>query len=653
MSEKDLKSQYTVPDSDAAGTHEDELTRGKKIFSGEEHLVQPGKAEKKKKKKKSGEINVVRVRLTTIAVMLGLVIVGGLFGLKYINQVKAGEAEISEGVKSSLKSIANNTEIMQYAKGMKNDLKQVLECIKAKDVDGAEAAELSMKKNLAELKKCLDPDSLTAKALGAVAGSQLESANKLIDIAERGTADLLDPMIALMKQYPLTELKVDGGFNTTLMIEYIAFLEKSLPEIEQIIGELNSVDVSLFDTDGKIAEYTEKITNLYNTYSPYIEYLPPIKALLGGGEDRLYIFAAQNSAEIRSSGGFPGACGTIRIKDGVLKISDFTSCYNMFYFNAPYTAYVTDLENKLFNHKLEATWDSDFCPDFERVAEIWTLGYEDRNGEMPDGVISATPVIIQRLLSFLGSITLSDGTELNGENATKFLEHDVYFKYLSDSSQASADYVDQLFAETAKTTLSLLMSTFDFGHLTDYLAFFLESVADRTLMVYLRDEEEQQLIRDAGWAATLNNDPMNPELGVFVSSCAASKMGWFLDIDTQIGTPTENGDGTKSYDCSITFSNAISFEEACTGGFYIIGMYNGGINVYYYIIAPAGATIDYVSSTGYKGIARETYEGHNIAYMLDETVWYNSTVTINIGITTAPGANDMGYMQTPTMTAYR
>ena len=61
-------------------------------------------------------------------------------------------------------------------------------------------------------------------------------------------------------------------------------------------------------------------------------------------------------------------------------------------------------------------------PDFERVGSIRAHSYESRNGIHVDGVISLTPVIIQKILKYTGGVTLSDGTELNGDNATKVLQ---------------------------------------------------------------------------------------------------------------------------------------------------------------------------------------------------------------------------------------
>ena len=117
--------------------------------------------------------------------------------------------------------------------------------------------------------------------------------------------------------------------------------------------------------------------------------------------------------------------------------------------------------------------DACFDPDFERVAYIWALAYEQKNSEHVNGVVSLTPAIIQGMLKYIGNVTLSDGTELTSENATKVLQYDLYYKYLNANAAATAgDYVDDLFAETAKATMSKLVSDFDVKKAGDYYKVF-------------------------------------------------------------------------------------------------------------------------------------------------------------------------------------
>ena len=69
------------------------------------------------------------------------------------------------------------------------------------------------------------------------------------------------------------------------------------------------------------------------------------------------------------------------------------------------------------------------------------------------------------------------------------------------------------------------------------------------------------------------------------------KLGWFLDIDTEIGEPVVNDDGTRTYDVTATYSNVLNNADKVNAGNYILGSYGGTITGYIHIFAPAGGTI--------------------------------------------------------------
>ena len=110
-------------------------------------------------------------------------------------------------------------------------------------------------------------------------------------------------------------------------------------------------------------------------------------------------------------------------------------------------------------------------------------------------------------------------------------------------------------------------------------------------MMWMEDEEEQELVKNAGCSGGLNEDPENPETGVYFSISDPCKLGWFLDINTEISEPVVNDDGTRTYDVTATYSNVLSNSDKVNAGNYILGSYGGTITGYIHIFAPAGGTI--------------------------------------------------------------
>ena len=183
----------------------------------------------------------------------------------------------------------------------------------------------------------------------------------------------------------------------------------------------------------------EKITGINDVFQEANTFAPIIGSMLGANGNRTYLLAAQNTAEIRASGGFPGSMGTVSIDNGAIELGDFTKVYDMMAEETPAQCAITDEENALFYPwYTQYSWDNSFNPDYPRVASIWAAAYQEKTEQSVDGVISITPTMVQDLLAATGdSFTLSDGTTIDGTNATKVLQHDLYWKYLSSGSNMS------------------------------------------------------------------------------------------------------------------------------------------------------------------------------------------------------------------------
>ncbi len=547
--------------------------------------------------------------------------------------------------------------MLSEANTLKTDLKAVMTGVKERDVESAQNATLKLDNTVRKLDRTLSSPVWKAVSHAPFAGKYVKSVNTLVSVAEDASDNILKPALDVMDEYPLEGLKVGDGFSVSTINAYLNLLEDIEPRIESMTTKMQTVKLPLGKTE-MLSEYTQVLTKLTAAYNENGEYLPLFRAFLGDGSDKLYLLAAQNSAEIRASGGFPGSMGTIRIEDGVLTIDDFKTVYDMISVNPPTEAHITDTEYLLFSGSLDYARDACYIPDFERVGEIWALAYESKNDEHIDGVISLTPVIIQKVLAYTGAVTLSDGTELNGDNATQMLQKDLYYKYLSSNSSYKIsnanDYVDSLFAETAKIVMGKLVDDFDINRIADYSKIFTDGGKDRTILMWMEDETAESYVKAAGCSGALNDDPSNPEAGVFFSGANGSKLGWFVSLDTQIGDVTVNDDGSRTYDVTVTVSNDITRDDMYRAGNYIIGNYNGQVESYLHLFAPAGGTISDFETSNSMTMNMDEYHGLEVAYNVEFMLAPSNPVTVTYKVTTAPGVSTpLKISQTPTLQSYR
>lgn len=542
------------------------------------------------------------------------------------------------------------------AKSLKADLGELTASINEKDFARADVATDKLDSTVDDIDELLAGKTWRTAAKMPVVGEYVGAADSLVDIVKIATGRMIKPALAVIQDYPLDSIKVgDEGFNTYTMDAYIGLLEELNPAINDIIGYLDDINIPE-SFGGKVTEYTDKMTLITDAYAVAEDYLPLLKAFLGGGSDRTYLLAAQNSTEIRAGGGFPGSIGTITIVDGVLTIGDFNSVYDVLPYGTPASVGPSELEDTLFGNWMHYPRDASFNPDFERVAEIWAKAYGKKSNTNVDGVISLTPTIIQRLLSYMGEVQLSDGTVLNGENATQMLQHDLYYKYYNNSAVNSGtdDLVDALFAETAKTTMSRLVDDFDLNKIAGYLSVFNAGAEDRTIMMWMADETEQQYVRDVGCSGGLNDNPENPEIGVYISGSDPCKLGWYVNVNTQIGEAQVNEDGTRTYDVTVTVENTIDNNTIKTAGTYILGSYEGAWRGYIHLFAPAGGTISDVKADSNGGFRKSKYENLEVAYNLNVMIYPQKSMNITYKVTTAEGVTTVPEVSmTPTLQGYR
>ena len=435
---------------------------------------------------------ILIITLSIVACLLIAIGVGGAYGYKIAKREVA--------------------DVKQQAYTLKADLKNVMAGLKAQDPVATETACDQLDVAIEDINKTFDKKIWkTAYKIPKFKG-YIDSVKELLDLVQEASSDIARPTVAVLNDYPLSGLKVDDGFSITTINAYLSLLEDIEPKIDHIVTAMNQVDLPM-GLNSMISDYSVQIASMTGSYDNLKEFLPLFKTFIGDGSDRTYLLAAQNSSEIRASGGFPGSIGTIRIRDGVLTIGDFSSVYKVLASYTPSAANITAEEKELFGSWMNGPRDACFDPDFERVAYIWALAYEQKNSEHVNGVVSLTPAIIQGMLEYIGNVTLSDGTELTSENATKVLQYDLYYKYLNANASATAgDYVDDLFAETAKATMSKLVSDFDVKKAGDYYKVFSDGAKNRTVMMWMEDEEEQEFVKNAGCSGGLNEDPENPEI---------------------------------------------------------------------------------------------------------------------------------------------
>ncbi len=476
-------------------------------------------------------------------------------------------------------------------------------------------------------------------------------------LIERMPSEFLRPAADVMCAKPFSSLKADGGIDTTVILAYMELEDEIRPFIGEVQNEL-SEGTLLKDNPDQQAKLTNKLDEMAELLDKLDRYEPLMKAFIGDGTDKMYLIVAQNSAELRACGGFPGQVGTVTIEDGILRFGDFTSVVNVIPQDFDPSIEFEPAESDLFldNWYIAKARSASANPHFPRVAEIWASSYALDSGITPDGVISLTPHIIQSLMAITGPVTLSNGVTLDQDYCVWYLQHDVYFEYFGDPQYRGEanDITDALFAETANAVEDKLMEDPSIKNSLALLEILEASSDDRVFMMWMADETEQETVRQLGYSGSLNYDPENPEIGVFYSINAANRLGPYVNLDVQVGEGTETGSGEVTYPVTVTLKNTIddaTVEFGRGNGYLTSSRYAGDMKSVIYFFAPAGGSIDPVENDADIKMSENEYMGLDVFYNTKFYVKPGETVVFTYNVTCQAGTEPVVRV-TPTLTEY-
>ena len=594
--------------------------------------------------KRSGGRSRGRKRLYIIigvvAVLLIALVAAAFAAVGSAKEMKSQATQVLQDVKSIQTAIGEN----DYAAAAQS-------AQQASELTGSIAGELS------------SPLWMVASII-PVYGQDISGMRDLMTALDDAFDEGLVPLTKTLEANPPDSLiSADRRINVAAVTQLLDAVQDAAPSMQKCADVAESLpEMHIEQLKSVVDPAKEKLTTINATFQKAAALAPVAGPVLGANGNRTYLIVAQNSAELRSSGGFPGSMGTLEIRDGEIILNDFAKVYDVLTDTNPSSVSITDEEYALFGAaSMDCPRDAGIDPDFTRVASIWAASYEERNAAHLDGVISITPSVVQDILAIVGPVTLSDGTELTGSNATKVLQSDIYWKYLAEGADPDGTggaVTDALFAQAAHETFNKLFSNLNADTLIKFASCMAKDMEDRTVMFWLTDAGEQAILASLDCSGALNDDPMRPELGVFFSLWVGSKMGWYVDIDNQVLESKKNADGSYTYKMQTTFTDTVSSEEIASGGEYIIGdIYDYEYGVLYpclYIYAPAGGSISNLESNSSVAFEEARHDGLQAFKAWRTVLRPDQPIVCTYTVTTAPNAElEMKIVCTPTLTEYR
>jgi hypothetical protein len=298
-----------------------------------------------------------------------------------------------------------------------------------------------------------------------------------------------------------------------------------------------------------------------------------LPSMLGSVEPRNYLVLVQNNAEVRATGGLPGALAVLRIDNGKIDLTAQASGSDLGKF-IPAVA-VDAAQERIYTSRLGAyISDVNLTPDFPTVARTAKVMWETRYGTVIDGVVAIDPIVLSHILAVSGPLPVPIATDptasgnlpatLTAENVVQTLLSDVYMSIDDNRTQ------DQFFASAAQQIFEALAAGKAPGvQLVQALA---QSSEENRLHVWSQREAEQTILKSTRLGGSISSGPDvgKNSFGAYFNDGTGAKMDYHVKRTVQLVQEC-TGDDYGQVKVRITSTNNVAADAATSLPVYVTG----------------------------------------------------------------------------------
>ncbi|WP_171042370.1 DUF4012 domain-containing protein [Sinomonas gamaensis] len=290
-----------------------------------------------------------------------------------------------------------------------------------------------------------------------------------------------------------------------------------------------------------------------------------LPSMLGDSRPRTYLVLFQNNAELRATGGIPGAAAEVRVDHGHITLGRQTAAKDIRKFPQPVLPLADQTKGLYGEITGQYFQDVNLVPQFPLTARLAGEMWKQQFGTQVDGVISLDPVALGYILQATGPVKLPSGDVLDSSNAVRLLLSDAYAKY-----EGLVVQKDDFFSAAAASVFSKISAGgFQPKPMIDALN---RAGRERRLLVWSSDQKEQEVIEKANVSGALPPpSPAQGTFGVYLNDATGSKMDYYLRETYRAGGVVCRADGRPTWEVEITLTNAAPADAAKSLPEYVTG----------------------------------------------------------------------------------
>lgn len=418
------------------------------------------------------------------------------------------------------------------------------------------------------------------------------------DLAEGAAKPLLDAYSSL-DWNSLTPN--DGKFD-------VSRLEEASPAI---VTAANTVDLTytrlaaiprgglLQEVSGSLDEATATLDNVHQSLNIAADASQVLPSMLGSKEPRNYLLLVQNNAEIRATGGLPGALAVLRFDDGKVELTEQSSGAALGKFVPP--VQVDPSQSRIYTSRLGAyISDVNLTPDFPTAAGAAKAMWEKRHNTVIDGVLAIDPIVLSHLLEATGPIQVPADVNAGtfaGRLPETLSASNVVHTLLSESYATINDLVlqDDYFAAVAQATFEAL--AIGKAPAEKVIQALVKSSSENRILIWSDRKDEQKILSATPLSGSISGPGgESASFGVYFNDGTGAKMDYYMRRNVQLLEVCTNNEYAE-FKVRIRLTNiapldaATSLPVAVTGG-GLFGVPAGTVQTNVVVYGPAQSYVD-------------------------------------------------------------
>ncbi len=465
------------------------------------------------------------------------------------------------------------------------------------------------------------------------AGPNLTAFRQAAAVVDSMSHNALPPLVDLASTIKVDDFRPTDGTIDLAPIEHAApKLETASVQMKAAVVEANRIDTShtipqIGNAVDQLTEVVDRIGSTVDALHTAVTLLPP---MLGQDGPRHYLLLFQNNAELRSSGGIPGALAIVTADHGKLSLTAQAASGDVVQPSTPILP-LTEVERTLYgNQPGEYIQDVNLVPDFARSGELASALLASTTGQQVDGVVGVDPVVLSELLKATGPVKLADGTQLTSGNAVKTLLSEVYSRYRVPKQE------DAFFADAAARSFAALTS--GSARPSELMTALTKGVSERRVLVWSAHEGEQKLLAPTALAGALPTSTADTSaFGVYYNDATGAKMDYYLRDTVGVESAVCRADGRVSLRVGVSL-HSVAPADAATSlppyvtGAGVYGVPPGTVRTQVTVYGPKGSIVVAASLNGEQvPIVSTVDDGRPIVQMfVDLTPGQTSALSVEV-----------------------